>query len=114
MVKILKTNIYCVGRFSKTALNKVIRNKEHLFDEDTYWRFRGSEVSGGNEDLGVTLNLKVKGGQWVVIPGEEITFYEACNIFVSQIRKVPRDTFSTMHKGNNLRICFAEVTEFIT
>ena len=33
--KILITSMYCVGWFSKIVLNKVIRNKQILIDEDT-------------------------------------------------------------------------------
>ena len=58
-VKILKTNIYCVGWFSKISLNKVIRNKQNLkslIDEDICWIFRGDKVSRGNEGLGERLH----------------------------------------------------------
>ena len=34
-VKKLKARIYCVGWFRKIALNKVVRNKQNLIDEDT-------------------------------------------------------------------------------
>ena len=40
--------MYCVGWFGKIVLNKVIRNKQILIDEDTCWKFGGDEVPGGS------------------------------------------------------------------
>ena len=39
-VETLITSVYCVGWFPKIALNKVIRNKQILIDEDMLkvWR----------------------------------------------------------------------------
>ena len=60
-VKILETSIYCVGWFSKIALNKVIRNKQTLIDEETCWKIGGDKVPGGNEGLAERLSFEVKG-----------------------------------------------------
>ena len=49
--------MYCVGWFGKSVLNKVIRNKQILIDEDTCWKFGGDEILGGNEGLGERLGF---------------------------------------------------------
>ena len=66
--------MHCVGWFNEIALNKVIRNKQVLIDEDTCWKFGGEEVPGWDEALGERLSFKVKGERWDLIPREEITF----------------------------------------
>ena len=63
--------MYCVGWFSKIALNKVLRNKQILIDEETGWKFGGDEVPGGNKGLGQRLSFEVKGERWVLLPGGE-------------------------------------------
>ena len=52
-------------------MNKVIRNKQTVIDEDTCWKFGGDEVPGGNQDLGERLSFEVKGERWDLITGEE-------------------------------------------
>ena len=42
-------------------MNKVIRNKQILIDEDTCWEFGGDEVLGRDEGLRERLNFEVKG-----------------------------------------------------
>ena len=66
--------MYCVGWFGKIILNKVIRNKQILIDEDTCWKFGGDEVPGGNEGLGERLSFEVKGERWDLITGEGSKF----------------------------------------
>ena len=56
---LLKTSIYYVAWFNKIALNKVIRNKKILIDEDTCSKFGGAEVPGGNEGYGERLSFEV-------------------------------------------------------
>ena len=70
----LITSMYCVGWFGKIVLNKVIRNKQILIDEDTYWKFGGDEVLGGSEGLGERLSFELKGERWDLITGEGSTF----------------------------------------
>ena len=55
-------------------MNKVITNKQILIDEDTWWKFGGDEVPGGNEGLGETLSFEVKGKIWDLKTGEESKF----------------------------------------
>ena len=62
--------MYCVGWFGKIVLNKVIRNKQILIDEDTCSKFEGDEFPGGNESLGERLSLEGKSGKWDLITGE--------------------------------------------
>ena len=62
--------MYSVGWFGKIVLNKVIRNKQILIDEDTCWKFEGDGVTGGNESLGERLSFEVKGEKWDLITGE--------------------------------------------
>ena len=66
--------MYCVSWFGKIALNKVIRNKQILIDEDTCWKFGGDEVPGGSEGLGERLSFEVKGERWDLITGEGSKF----------------------------------------
>ena len=73
-VKIVKSSICCVVLFNKIALNKVIRNKYILIDEDTRWKFGGDEVPGGDEGLGERLSFEVKDKRWDLIPGKESKF----------------------------------------
>ena len=67
------TSICCVGWFGKITLNKVIRNKQILTDEDTCWTL-GDEVPGRNEGLGERLSFEVKGERWDLITGERSKF----------------------------------------
>ena len=69
-VKILITSIYCVGWFSK------FRNKQILFDKDTWWKFGRDKVPRGDKGLGKILSFKVKGERWDLIPGEESKFHD--------------------------------------
>ena len=55
--------MYSVGWFGKIVLNKVIRNKQILIDEDTCSKFEGDEFPGGNESLGERLSLEGKSGK---------------------------------------------------
>ena len=55
-------------------MNKNIRNKQALIDEDTCWKFGGDEVPGGNEGLGERISFEVKGERWNLITGEEGKF----------------------------------------
>ena len=64
----------CVGWFGKIVLNKVIRNKQILIDENTWWKFEWNEVPGGNEGLRERLSFEVKGERWDLITGEESKF----------------------------------------
>ena len=73
-VKIVITSIYCVGWFSKIALNKVTRNKQILIDDDICWKFGGDEVLEKNKGLSERLGFKVKGERWDIIPGEKSKF----------------------------------------
>ena len=57
----LITSMYCVGWFGKIVLNKVIRNKQILIDEDTCSKFGGYEVLGGSEGLGERFSFEFKG-----------------------------------------------------
>ena len=52
-------------------MNKVIKNEQNFIDEDTYWKNRRDEVSGGNEGLGEILSFEIKGGGWDLIPRKE-------------------------------------------
>ena len=54
-------------------MNKVIRKKQILIDEDPCWKF-GEEVPGRNEGLGEILSLEVKSKRWDLIPEEESKF----------------------------------------
>ena len=53
-------------------MNKVIRNKQILIDEDTCWKLRGDEVPGGDEGINERLSFQVKGERLSLVPGEEI------------------------------------------
>ena len=55
--------MYSVGWFGKIVLNKVIRNKQILIDEDTCSKFEGDEFPVGNESLGERLSLEGKSGK---------------------------------------------------
>ena len=55
-------------------MNKNIRNKQALIDEDTCWKFGGDEVPGGNEGLRERISFEVKGETWNLITGEEGKF----------------------------------------
>ena len=55
-------------------MNKVIRNKQTLIDEDTCWKFGGDEVPGRNPGLCKRLSFEVKGERWDLITGEESKF----------------------------------------
>ena len=55
-------------------MNKVIRNKQILIDEDTCWKFGGDEVLGGSEGLGERLRFKFTGKIWNLITGEGSKF----------------------------------------
>ena len=92
--------MYCVGWFGKIVLNKVIRNKQILIDEDTCWKFGGDEVPGGNEGLGERLSFEVKGERWHLITGEESKLddrWEKLVILMSPVTKIRMDTCSTVH-----------------
>ena len=51
-------------------MNKVIKNKQVVVDEDTGWKFRGDEVPGRDEGLSEILSYNGKGERWDLIPGE--------------------------------------------
>ena len=53
---------------------KVIKKKQNLIDEDTPWKFRGYENSGGNAGHSERLHFDVEGRGWDLIPGEESKF----------------------------------------
>ena len=55
-------------------MNKNIRNKQALIDEDRCWKFGGDEVPGGNEGLRERISFEVKGERWNLITGEEGKF----------------------------------------
>ena len=55
-------------------MNKVIKNKRNLIDEDTCWKFGGDEVPGRNKGLGERLRFEVESGGWDLILGEESKF----------------------------------------
>ena len=94
-------------------MNKVLRNKQILIDEETGWKFGGDEVPGGNKGLGQRLSFEVKGERWVLLPGGESKSDDdrkTCNTLKSVIRKVPMDTCSTMHgwKHSTNVICWID------
>ena len=64
-------------------MNKVIRNKQILIDEDTCWKFGGDEIPGGDEGLGERSSFKVKGERWDLIPGRESKFRDDRGKFVT-------------------------------
>ena len=64
-------------------MNKVIRNKQILIDEETCWKFWGHEVPGGDEGLGEKLGFEVNGWRWDWIPGEESKFDHGRGTFVT-------------------------------
>ena len=43
-------------------MNKVIRKKQNLIDEDTCLKFEGDELPGGNDGLDKRLRFEVKSG----------------------------------------------------
>ena len=55
-------------------MNKVIRNKQILIDEDTSWKFGRDKVPRGHQSLRERLNFKAKGERWDLIAGEESKF----------------------------------------